>query len=286
MIYHPVVLFVYIASILVISMITMNPVYIGLSVLLGIIYGTYLVGFKTMKQTLTYSLLIFVAIVIFNPLFNHHGEIIMFTLFNNPITLEALCYGIVSGGMLVAVLVWFVTFNALITNDKFIFLFGRILPTVAFMLSMIFRLIPLTQHKTRTITNAQQVMGLGMDTGTKKEKIQRGVRISSILMGWVMEDALETADSMKAKGYGTGKRTFFNNYKWQTHDIISLFIILLMIACNIIAIVLAPAFEFYPTFSGGLTSTYQIIGYLLFILLAVYPLMLELKETITWKLST
>jgi energy-coupling factor transport system permease protein len=129
-------------------------------------------------------------------------------------------------------------------------------------------------------------MGLGMDTGTKKEKIQRGVRISSILMGWVMEDALETADSMKARGYGTGKRTFFNNYKWQTHDIISLLIILLMIVCNVIAIVLAPTFEFYPTFSGGLTSTYQIIGYLLFIILACYPLMLELKETIIWKLST
>ena len=53
-------------------------------------------------------------------------------------------------------------------------------------------------------------------SGRRKEKaaVQNGVRSASVLMGWGMEDSIETADSMRARGYGARKRTAFSISGW------------------------------------------------------------------------
>lgn len=89
---------------------------------------------------------------ILNPIFNHKGLTVLFYLKRNPVTLESVAYGAASGVMLGSVLLIFSCFNRIITDDKILYLFGRIIPSLAVVLSMALRFVPLftTQAKNRT----------------------------------------------------------------------------------------------------------------------------------------
>lgn len=78
-----------------------------------------------------------------NPLFIHNGETVLFFMNDNPITLEAIIYGGVSSLMIVGVLLWCRCYGAILTTDKFLYLFGRLIPKLGLILSMAFRFIPL-----------------------------------------------------------------------------------------------------------------------------------------------
>ena len=55
----------------------------------------------------------------------------MFFMNDNPVTLEAVCYGFAVGVMIMSVFYWFKCFNAVMSSDKFIYLFGRVIPKLA-----------------------------------------------------------------------------------------------------------------------------------------------------------
>lgn len=282
--YHPAVNFAYMAAVLVFTMLTLHPVCIALSFILGSTYSVYLNGFAAYKRTLRYSLVLWVVIAAVNPLFNHNGITILFYLFDNPVTVEVCLYGVASGGMLASILIWFSCYNALVTNEKFLHLFGKALPTVGLMMSMIMRLIPVTRYKLNSVANAQKAMGLGTNMGTRRQRITRGVRISSILMSWTMEDCIETADSMNARGYGSAKRTSFTMFKWNLHDIVSLIVITVLIGAGGYFILgHLSRFMYYPILDGSLLDGISIIGYVVIALLMAYPLLLEIRETLRWK---
>lgn len=286
-IYHPIVIFTYVVSVLVFTMLTLNPVNVMLSFYVGSLYSIYLMDFKEYLKTLKYSMILFVVVAIANPFFNHEGLTVLFyNPWDNSITLEAIAYGINSGAMLASVFIWFRCYNALMNNDKFLYIFGKFLPTISLMLSMIMKWIPVTKHKITSIHNAQKALGMGMDTGSREIKIQRGIRLTSILMSWSMEDSLETADSMKARGYGCMKRTSYSIFSWGTHDIISMILIsILIIIDGSLIIGGVSSFDFYPTFSGGLFTPEKLVSYCIYLFLLSYPLLLEGKEEIQWVLS-
>lgn len=286
-IYHPLVIFTYIMAALIFTMLTANPIYVIISFCLGSLYSIYLLGTKKYLATLKFGLVLFIVVAIANPIFNSNGMTILFyTPWDNPITLEAFVYGLCTGGMLLNIFIWFTCYNKLIDNDKFMYLFGWTLPTIAMMLSMIMKWIPVTRNKITTITNAQKSLGLGVNMGSTKQKIDRGIRMSSILMSWSLEDSIETADSMKARGYGSTKRTSYSVYKWGRHDIASMVIIGLLVIINVIFILGEfSTFEFYPTLSGDIFSPTHLVSYSAYILLLAYPLLLEGKEEVKWKLS-
>lgn len=79
-----------------------------------------------------------------NPMFNHYGVTMLYYVKSsgNWITLEALVYGVVLGAVMFVVIQWFSCYNKVMTTDKFIYLFGRIIPALSLILSMALRFVP------------------------------------------------------------------------------------------------------------------------------------------------
>lgn len=275
-------MFGYIMAALIFSMVTLNPVCIAISFLAASGYSIYLNGAKKYLKTLRFVAVMFFIISIINPLFNHNGVTILFYIFDNPITLEACLFGMASGGMLACIFIWFTCYNVLMTNEKFLHLFGKALPTIALMLSMILRLVPVTRYKIQCLQNAGKAMGIKAET--KRKRIAHGVRASSILLSWTMEDSIETAESMNARGYGTAKRTSYTAFKWTTHDIVTFAIIAALVGA-VVYMMIVPfnTFVYYPTAGGRLISPLGAVGYILYAVLLSFPLLLELRETIRWR---
>lgn len=103
--------------------------------------------------------------------------------------------------MLAAVVLWFSCWNTVMTSDKLMHLFGRVVPALSLLLSMTLRFVPRFQAKLREVTAARRGMGLYAEKG-RLQKLKSAVTVFSVMVTWSLENAVETADSMKSRGYG------------------------------------------------------------------------------------
>lgn len=279
--YHPSVQLLYIVAVLICAMLTLQPTYVVLSFLFGSMYSIFLNGLNKYLKGLKLLIILFIVIVIVNPLTNHSGATVLFTVFDKNVTLEALLYGVFAGGMMLSIFVWFQCYQALITNDKFMYLFGRVAPTTAMIISMITRFVPVTVKKYHEIVYAQKGIQSVEKINRKKttEKIKTGVRRIGILMSRCLEDSLETADSMRARGYGAEKRTQFSKYVLKKRDILSLFLISGLLIYLIIEIIVNNShFAFFPYLRIPDMNAVGIAKKIIYIILLAYPLIIEAKD--------
>ena len=127
-------------------------------------------------------------------------------------------YGIVLGCVLFIMILWFSCYNQIMTSDKFIYLFGRIIPAMSLMLSMALRFVPHFAGQLKVIRNGQKCVGMDVSNGKWLKRVRYALNMVSILVTWALENAIETADSMKSRGYGLKGRTAFSIYRFNRRD--------------------------------------------------------------------
>ena len=283
--YHPWVSFVYFAAVIAGTLLFIHPVFVGVSLLCAIFASAVINGRKTVFATLGFGIPMFIFIALANPLFNHRGATTLFYLFDNPVTLEAIVYGIVSAGMMFAAVVWFTCYNTVVTSDKFIYIFGRILPSIALIVSMTLSLIPRLLAQVKVIADSQRSIGLDWKSGSLMQRIRSGARILSILVSWALEDAVITADSMRARGYGQHKRSTFSIFRFGKKDAKMLALVLVLFTAEIFTYISGRGtMEFYPAMVFRNIDFIDIIIYLLYITLGILPAVIQIKEDLKWKL--
>ncbi|MFZ2539993.1 MAG: energy-coupling factor transporter transmembrane component T, partial [Oscillospiraceae bacterium] len=140
--FHPVVNFTFFVSVIGYSMFIMHPVILCITLLSAMAYSIYLGKKSAMQFNTIYMLPMMLIVALINPLFNHSGETILLYINDNPITLEALVYGVVCAMMFLSVILWFSCYNRIMTSDKFIYIFGRIIPALSLIFSMVLRFVP------------------------------------------------------------------------------------------------------------------------------------------------
>lgn len=223
---NPVVSFAFFALAIIFSMFFAHPLLLLVSLICALSLNLLLSGRNALKS-LVRLLPLFLLVIIINPLFNTGGETVLFTYFGRAFTLEALLYAGVSATMLLTVLLWFSSYNIVMTSDKFIYLFGKMIPSISLVLSMVLRLVPSYERKLAAIGNARKCVGKGVtDAENARGKIESGALMVSVLTSWAFEGALMTADSMRSRGYGTSPRTSFARYSFRGSDALILFALL------------------------------------------------------------
>ena len=282
--FHPWVSFIYFAAVIAGTLLFIHPVFVAVSLLCAIFASAMINGKKTVFATLGFGIPMFIFISLANPLFNHRGATILFYLFDNPVTLEAIVYGIVSAGMMFAAVIWFTCYNTVVTSDKFIYIFGRILPSIALIVSMTLSLIPRLIEQVKVIADSQRSIGLDWKSGSVKQRIRSGARVLSILVSWALEDAVITADSMRARGYGQHKRSTFSIFRFGKKDAKMLALIIVLFAAEIFAYISGRGtMEFYPAMVFQKIDFMDIIIYFLYITLGILPAVIQIKEDLKWK---
>jgi energy-coupling factor transport system permease protein len=286
--YHPVVNLLYFVFVIGVSMFLTHPVFLGTSLICAIAYNGILVGMKkTFKNNLMFTLPMVIFVGMINPMFNHYGVTILFYLNNgNPITLETMVYGVVMAVMLCTVVLWFSCYNHVMTSDKFIYLFGRVIPALSLILSMCLRFVPRFRERMHIISNGQKCIGRDISNGGLIQKCKHGITILSILVTWALENAIETADSMKSRGYGLRGRTAFSIYTMDKRDKIMLGIMVVLMGIFFVGTKQGYTyFQYDPRIIiQGLPLTWQsaiIFGsYLIFCLL---PIIVDVANEWRWK---
>jgi len=274
----------YFVAVIGFSMFFTHPVCLAMSLVCAIAYSVYMNGKRAVRFTLIYMLPMLIMAALLNPAFNHQGGTILAYLpSGNPLTLESILYGISAAVMLITVISWFSCFNVVMTSDKFVYLFGRIIPALSLILAMALRFVPRFRAQIKVISNAQKCVGRDVSNGNLLRKMKHGIKILSIMVTWALENAIETADSMKGRGYGLPGRTAFSIFRFDRRDGYALAYIL---ACAAIVIsgnfTGAYHFRYFPTVKGEWTGTTLII-FAAYFALCVYPLIINVKEDLVWK---
>ncbi len=283
--YHPIVNFFYFLLVLICSMFFMHPLFIAVSFVSALPYSILLKGSRAVKFTFAAILPMALIAIIINFAFNHEGATIL-TYFStgNPLTLESILYGAAAGLMLATVITWFSCLNEVITSDKLMYLFGRIVPTLSLTFSMVLRFIPKFIGDFKTVSTAQRCIGHDVSRGSFISKIKSAVIITSVVITRSLENAIDTADSMKSRGYGLRGRTAFSYYRFTCHDrnmFIWLLLCTICIAYGRFAGMLD--FRYYPTLKGAPVSVYFIVLTAVYLLMCITPLIINLMEAHKWK---
>ena len=197
--FHPAVNFLFFLAALGLTMFIQQPVYLLISMISGCTYLLYLQGKKGMLRQVGYLVPILIMMAVMNPMFNHEGVTVLWYLPNdNPITLEAICFGLASAVMMGAYIVWFNGCNTVFTSDKIIYLFGRVIPAMSLLISMTLRFVPRFKNFLQSVMRTQRAMHKPENT---KEKLQQAMAAFSATVSWAMEQSIISADSMKSRGY-------------------------------------------------------------------------------------
>ncbi|MBQ3022496.1 MAG: energy-coupling factor transporter transmembrane protein EcfT [Clostridia bacterium] len=280
--YHPIVNFIYFLLVIGLSMFLMHPVSLGITLFSAIFYIAVLKGRKAAYTSVISAIPVMLLGAVINPLFSHEGiTVITYFKSGNPLTAESIYYGLAAATMLTAVIIHFASYNEVMTSDKFIYLFGRIIPSLSLVISMTLRFVPTFIARLREIRAVQRTLGVTISEGSLLKRLRSAIRILSILVTWSLENAVETADSMKSRGYGLSGRTAYSIFRFERRDLIAMLWMMSLVLVIFTGIYSgALAYTYFPVFTVGKISIGIHAAYLL---LCITPVIIEMREAIRWK---
>ncbi len=279
---HPLCSFLYFATVILLAMFTMHPVLVSVCYLTGMIFYGILCGFRRWMKSLGFTVPLMLGIALLNPLFVHKGSTVLFFINNNPVTLQALIYGGFSALMIAAVYYWFSAYSEIMTSDKFIYLFGRVIPKLSLVLSMTLSAVPRFKRKYREIDEAQRAMGI-YETDRLTQRWKSRFAVLSTLTSWALEGSIDTADSMRARGYGLHARTAYSPFRMTLSDAFILGLVLLFAGTSIVLIAVGAAdFSYYPVMEHVSFHPSACVLYIALTLLTGLSIFCEIKESVLW----
>ncbi len=286
--YHPMVNFIYFGLVLVFTMFFLHPVSLVISLVGAGAYNVRLKGRRAARLQVRWLLPMALMAAVLNPAFNHKGATILCYLpTGNPLTLESLAYGAAAAGMLAAVILWFSCYTEVMTSDKFLYLFGRVIPALSLVLSMTLRFVPRFKAQFQVVREAQRCVGRDLSTGSLLQRGKNAAAVLSILVTWSLENAIETADSMKSRGYGLPGRTAFSIYRFDDRDRYAL---LWLGLCGVYILsgwaVGGLAWRYYPTMRGAAPGPFPISFQLVYLALCLTPVFLDWAADRAWARRT
>lgn len=271
--YHPLVNITWFIAVGTVTMLYMNPVTTVITLVFACLMLRRLGGSRFGAALVPMML----ATLIINPLFSHEGATILaYFPSGNPLTLESIIYGIAAALMLGSALILCLAFSRIVTTDKLHYLIGRVLPSLALTLSMILRFVPRFVSHLKDAYNAR--IGMYGIPGKKRDKVKHAAKAVSGTLTWALENSLNTADSMKSRGWGLSHSTSFTPYRLTERDKDALAAIILMAVYFLSGIVYgALEFRFYPTVKIADVTPFGISCVIVYAFLCAYPLIMEVQ---------
>ena len=280
--YHPISNLTFFLSVILITCFYMNPVIIGISFIGASMYVIRLKGFRDYVKSLLYLLIMALFIIAINPLFNHKGITNLYRFKNgNVLTLESIIYGCFMALMVSALILWFQCYNKVMSSDKFIYLTGRIAPRFGLIVSMILRYVPLFKLRYSKVKQARETLVPNNSSNiykSTKYKIKNTADTVNAMIGWSLENSIETSDSMSARGYGRKDRSSYSIYTFRIRDKIYCGLMLALIVTFLIFLKMDTVkYWYFPYFYISFSWEMVALG-IVFALACSTPIIIDIKK--------
>ncbi len=282
---HPIVLIVYYAGGVTFGMLLFHPVLLAAAWLTAILVNVHLDGGREWRKWSLSMFVGFTLIMVTNPLLSHRGRTVITYWGDMPLTLESVVYGMTLAMSILFVLTLFVSYRLVMTEQKFLFLFARISPKAALVTMMAIGLVPRLRRRLGELMLVQRTRGVTVTEGSLAVRARNGARLVGTLLAWTLEDALQTADSMQARGYGTGTRSSYLGYRFRARDGWTLGG-LLVCAAGVIAAWIGGhgMMDIYPRLGSFRLSAGDVVAMVSYMGFLIMPLGLEWRDRRAWRI--
>ena len=272
---HPVVSLVYFLCVIVSGMFFRNIVLEIISLIGAFVYITAIFDRRRVIRTALFCAAIIILMALTNPLFSHNGVTPLFYMNSMAVTVESVYYGVSSGIMLSAVLVWCAVFSDGFDFEKISYIFGRAFGNISVVISVALRLIKLIRVRSRDLAM--------VDSANGRTKLKDMLNRFSAIMDWSFEQGIELSHSMKARGYGRGRRSYYNRFHFGMMDAAVLIVVVILSGVTIWMYAVGDfGFAIYPKVWINITDrTY--LGFILYSLLVLLPTAVQIRDSILWK---
>lgn len=259
------------AGVAALSMLAVHPVLVTLSLSGALAFSLVARGAAATVRGLAWQLPLLVLVCLLNPFFSASGSTLLLKVGPRSVYLESLAYGATMGALLVATVLWFEDAAAVLTQDRLLALAGRRARSVPLVASMAAQLVPQMLGRARAVRAAARACTAAGPRPPARDEL---LRTSTMLLSWSLEDSLERADAMRARGWESGSpRTRYRPERFRARDAVAAAGIAALLALGAAgAWAACSSWEFYPRMSG-LAPWWC---YLPFALLALLPAVAEL----------
>jgi energy-coupling factor transport system permease protein len=264
----------------------MNPVFLMISFVFSLGYAVSLDGKNALGFFIKVLPLSFISILV-NVLFNHRGStIICYFLNGNPFTLESLVFGISASFMILSTIFWFYSFHRIVTSDKLLYIFGKILPSFSLLLSMALRFVPKLTREIKEMVMAQKCLGKDTQKSGFYKRFSEAKLILSAEISIAFENAMDTATSMRMRGFHEKDIKIYALYQMSHRDKA----VAIVMICSFMVILYGIYqkyfnYRYFPSFQLEQWNERSICFVGMFLVLVSIPLFLEIGEMIKWRKS-
>ena len=274
---HPLVGFVYFAWVLTLSMCLMHPLSMLCSLAGALCYSYSLYG-RALGRKLLYYLPLMLLAAMVNICFNHAGVTILgYFPSGNPLTAESALFGLAAAALMLTMLLWFSCCSFVMTEEKILYLFSRVSPAVGLLLSMTLRFVPRFLAHLREAHEVQRAL-------SGEGGVRPAVRAFSSTVTWALESSVETADSMRCRGYGLRGRTAFSLYRLSAADKRMLLWLICCGSCVLLAALGSMMrWRYFPYLSGAALTPRSVSAHIAYAALCMTPAAESRKEALRWK---
>ena len=216
--YHPAINFIFFFSVLAFSFLFTQPVFLLISYSCALIYSSYLGRWKAFLLNV-FAFVLCIVYAFYYAFYNHFGITeLSVNWIGNHVTLESIYAGLVKGIHISTALMWFYCTVRIVSSDKVMYLLGKIWPKLSLFFSIFLRAVPQVCEHFCRVNRSQTAIGRGVTQGSPFRRIIHALRVFSIVLTWSLERIVDSAASMKSRGYSLKGRTAFSLYRFDNRD--------------------------------------------------------------------
>lgn len=236
------------AGTVALSMLAVHPVVAALSLAGALSFSLLARGWRATARGLAWQLPMLALVCLANPFFSASGSTLLLKVGPRSVYAESLAYGATMGALMVAVVLWFEGAATALTQDRLLSLGGRRARALPLATSMASQLVPQLVARSRVV---RATLAACTAAGPRKGLASELARTSTMLLTWSLEDSVERADAMRARGWESGiPRTLYRPERLRGRDAWALAGIVALIALSAACALAACAgWRFYPKMS-------------------------------------
>lgn len=207
--YHPGVITLYFAAMLVFTAWFQQPVFLALSLFTALVVSKATLG-DQWNRRLGWSLLLGAVVGVWWAVFARFGDTILLdNLLGNPLTLEGLAYSATLWVRVTAVVLWWESLLRLVPAERLLTLTGKAFPHLSLYGTVLLRFLPQFRRQRQGIQAARAGIGIA-------ESWREKTRRESMTATWGLESLQRTVQAMRCRGYSLRRRTTYQA-TWLKH---------------------------------------------------------------------
>ncbi|HZG15028.1 MAG TPA: energy-coupling factor transporter transmembrane component T [Candidatus Bathyarchaeia archaeon] len=209
-----------------------NPLLIIGQILFLLLWARQLKLLDPFPAILRYGWWISLAFLLVNPLMGQNGVTF---LWKGPIvpvvgrmdlTVEELGYAVMAMLRLICLLLLSVMYQRGVDHDRFMLQFTKIAPKFVLTSLLAIRMVPFLSKELQRIQEIAQLRGLQPRTPSLRAKLIYQMSVFRPLLLSAMEGSWQTAESLYARGFGSGPRTIYRRERMNVQERVCLFLLL------------------------------------------------------------